>query len=122
MKKTYRRWDKESKYINEDVEKTDMRRTWIVGTVFWGYVLYFFINHPYEIIAFIDDPHRTKYPDIKGWTDEELGIPSDEEGLAPVKQNVRSTVVPGLNYHMIDPGSTTIYIASKGKSKGQYNF
>ncbi|RWS29588.1 NADH dehydrogenase [ubiquinone] 1 beta subcomplex subunit 2-like protein [Leptotrombidium deliense] len=34
-------------------------------------------------------------PDLSKWSDEELGIPPDEDGLAPVIPNVRSIHIPG---------------------------
>lgn len=37
------------------------------------------------------------YTPSTDFTDEELGIPGDEEGLAPTIANVRSSRIPGCN-------------------------
>ncbi|KAL0280920.1 UNVERIFIED_CONTAM: hypothetical protein PYX00_002072 [Menopon gallinae] len=58
----------------------EKRTALALGTFMWGWIIYHFIN---------DFDHITgEYvtPDPSLWTDEELGIPPDSAGPAPLKK------------------------------------
>lgn len=66
----------------------------LMGTIFWWYIIYMSVHNYHFVIGEFEYVHPKK--DI---TDEELGIPDDSEGLAPVIPHVRSTVVEGMTQH-----------------------
>ncbi|RWS01723.1 ribosomal pseudouridine synthase-like protein, partial [Dinothrombium tinctorium] len=59
-----------------------------MATFLWTWVFYHCFYDYEHITGEYEDPDRSKF------TDEELGIPPDEEGLAPVKDHVMSTRIP----------------------------
>jgi len=66
-----------------------LAKTW--GGVIWGWIIYNFVFHNEHVFGHYVDP------DPNLWTDEYLGIPPDEEGLAPFNPNPRSIQIPGVH-------------------------
>lgn len=64
----------------------------VAGGFAWWWILHHAFNNMHLVTGAFPyhDPHTE-------WSDEELGVPPDSEGLAPVIPNVRSADIPGAS-------------------------
>jgi hypothetical protein len=65
-----------------------------IGAIFWGYMIYHFVHHWGLVVG-----HFPYHKPETEWSDQELGVPDDSDGLAPVIPEIRSIVVPGASRH-----------------------
>ncbi|XP_074602512.1 uncharacterized protein LOC141856149 [Brevipalpus obovatus] len=106
-------------YMKEEYAKKDWIYAKIAGTMFWSYMLYHFYYKSEEIDI---RKNPTKFPHMSIFTDEELGIPPDEEGLAPVKSEIMDKRIPNFNpFGPHDAGPMLLSILSRGDT-GQFKF
>ena len=64
----------------------------LCGTFFWWWIIHHSVHHYGLLVG-----HFPFYNPEVDFEDEELGIPPDSDGLAPVIENVRSVEIPGCN-------------------------
>lgn len=64
----------------------------VFGGFLWWWLIYHFYHEPERVYGHF--PYHN--PEVE-WSDEELGIPPDEDGLAPTIPNPRSTRIPECN-------------------------
>lgn len=96
----------------------------LVG-IFWGTAILYFIESPETLAPEAWFPNRhflRKNLDVSKWTDEELGIPPDEEGLAPLKANIKRTTAFGWEDVRHETGPRYAYTFSHGETHGQFDF
>ena len=87
----------------------------ILGGFLWWWLIYHSVHEPGLVFGHFPYHH----PETE-FTDEELGVPPDSEGLAPVIANVRSIEIPGVNKcHLFFPPSFLKYIHN---DEGMYKF
>lgn len=65
----------------------------IFAGFFWWWMIHHSVHHYGMVIGHF--PYLNPKTDF---TNEELGVPPDSEGLAPVIPHVRTTVCPGANH------------------------
>ena len=90
----------------------------ILTAVYGGFLWWWLIHNCYHNSHLVVG--HFPYAKPSEWTDEELGIPSDNEGLAPVKDNVRSVLAPGASnrHHNLSPH----YMKLKFGDMGMWKF
>lgn len=70
------------------------KRDWIAHSLLGGYAWWWVFSNCYYESGHLFGHFPWVHPN-RDFTDEELGIPPDEEGLAPVISHVRTIIAPG---------------------------
>ena len=68
----------------------------IMGGYMWWWIIHHSV-HNYDLVF----GHFPYHKPQTEWTDDQLGVPHDSEGLAPIIENIRSTEVQGCTNHQL---------------------
>lgn len=86
-----------------------------MGAYLWWWLIYNSYHNMHFVVGHFE------FMGGKGhlWQDEELGIPDDEEGVAPVIDKVRTTRIPGCinRHHNFNPFHLKKFFGDEGMWK-----